>query len=179
VIDGRSSTFCGTPEYMAPELVQFRSHSLSVDVWALGVLLFEMTTGHAPFLGESRTATFSAILDYAAGARRLSFPWFYNGEAREFITELLAVDAEARPTAADLLDHPFFAAHVDWLALERRELEPPYVPKLESEYDTSNFDDYEEDDDDNGESFVTDQGGGKQPVNTGIFPGFAYNDDEW
>ena len=76
VIEGRSCTFCGTPDYMAPEFLQYKAHDLSVDVWAFGVILFEMSVGTTPFDQESMQDIFLRILDYHRGHFKLPFPIF-------------------------------------------------------------------------------------------------------
>ena len=141
VIEDRTWTFCGTPDYLAPEIVGNKGHNRSVDWWTLGVLTYEMLHGEPPFHAEDQMATFKRI-----SANRYCVQSHCSSPARDLIRRLLLPSPAMRlgmlkGGADDVLRHSF-CSHIDVSALEARKLPPPYIPHVKSLYDTSNFDDY-------------------------------------
>jgi len=136
-IDGRSYTSCGTSEYMAPEIVRYAAHTVSVDWWCLGVLIFEMLVGRTPFVAMSpqptaemeATEVFRNILSYTGSVEDLGFPWFFPRDASDWISKLLVPDPRARMSPREAFEHPFLKP-VDRDALRQRTLKPPLVPQL-------------------------------------------------
>ena len=136
-ISERSMSFCGTPEYMAPEMVQKSGHNKSVDWWALGVLLYEMLVGCSPFISNSPYETFEQIL-----TGDIHYPKHISQAAKALISQLLQRDAGrrlgSRNDAADIIAHSFFR-RLSWEALEKRTLEAPWRPRLMSPRDLTCF----------------------------------------
>ena len=138
--DDTTNTFCGTTEYLAPEvLLDEAGYTKMVDFWSLGVLVFEMCCGWSPFYAEDTQQMYKNI---AFG--KVRFPRdALSTEGRNFVKGLLNRNPRhrlgANGDAEELRLHPFFA-DVDWVALARKDLVPPFKPRLKSETDTSNFD---------------------------------------
>eukprot|EP00164_Ancoracysta_twista_P006441 GFYU01008967.1.p1 GENE.GFYU01008967.1~~GFYU01008967.1.p1 ORF type:complete len:497 (+),score=93.76 GFYU01008967.1:229-1719(+) len=134
-----STTFAGTPEYLAPEVLTGVGYGKAADWWSLGVATYEMLTGELPFLAETRAELYERVLD-----GDLTFPKHVSDEARDFVSSLLTRNPKDR--LADhkvVMHHPFFR-DVNWLNLASGCEEPPIKPVIKDEFDTSNFDGGEE-----------------------------------
>lgn len=135
-----TNTFCGTTEYLAPEvLLDEAGYTKMVDFWSLGVLVFEMCCGWSPFYAEDTQQMYKNI---AFG--KVRFPRdTLTTEGRNFVKGLLNRNPKhrlgANQDAEELKNHAFFA-DIDWIALTKKQITPPFKPKLKSETDTSNFD---------------------------------------
>jgi serum/glucocorticoid-regulated kinase 2 len=136
---GAATTFCGTPEYLAPEVLLNKGHGKAVDWWALGTLLYELLTGLPPFYNENVEIMYRQIMN-----AELTFPPHVSIEAQDLLARLLIRDPRARlgsgPSGLeDVRAHPFFGP-IDWEQLERREIPVPFVPPTARDAGLGNFD---------------------------------------
>jgi len=141
-------TFCGTPEYVAPEVILNKGHDISADYWSLGVLMFELLTGTPPFTGTDPMKTYNIILK---GIDAIDFPRNITGRARELIKKLCRDNSAERlgyqkGGIRDIQKHKWFDGF-NWEGLRTRSLSPPIMPKIQNHLDTSNFDEYPTDND--------------------------------
>uniref|UniRef100_A0A8B9TDA1 non-specific serine/threonine protein kinase n=1 Tax=Anas platyrhynchos TaxID=8839 RepID=A0A8B9TDA1_ANAPL len=135
----KAYSFCGTVEYMAPEVVNRQGHSHSADWWSYGVLMFEMLTGSLPFQGKDRKETMTLILK-----AKLGMPQFLSSEAQSLLRALFKRNPANRlgsgpDGAEEIKRHPFYST-IDWNKLYRREIKPPFKPAVGQPDDTFYFD---------------------------------------
>ncbi|XP_060703530.1 ribosomal protein S6 kinase alpha-1 isoform X1 [Hemiscyllium ocellatum] len=135
----KAYSFCGTVEYMAPEVVNRRGHTLSADWWSYGVLMFEMLTGSLPFQGKDRKETMTLILK-----AKLGMPQFLSPEAQSLLRALFKRNPANRLGAGvdgvEEIKRQLFFTNIDWNKLYRRELKPPFKPAVARPDDTFYFD---------------------------------------
>lgn len=143
----KTQTLCGTPEYLAPELVLSKGHNHAVDYWAFGILTYELICGGTPFADPDQSKIFMKIVH---SARCLSMPHGFSKDAKDMITKLLCPNQTLRlgmlrGGVQDIKGHRWFMG-VDFGKLAGKKYQSPYQPKIKSELDDSNFDAYDEDD---------------------------------
>jgi len=134
----KAHTFCGTPEYLAPEIVTGAGHDKAVDWWSLGILLYELTVGIPPFYSQNVNEMYNKIQHGV-----LRFPPFLSEACKNLIVALLNRDPTKRLGSKNDIDdvkaHPFFK-DISWEKMLKKEIEVAYKPKVKGNDDSSNFD---------------------------------------
>ncbi|XP_075039139.1 protein kinase C delta type isoform X2 [Mixophyes fleayi] len=133
--ENKASTFCGTPDYIAPEILLGHKYTFSVDWWSFGVLLYEMLIGQSPFHGDDEDELFESIR-----VDTPHFPRWITKESKDILEKLFERDPTKRlGIIGNIKLHAFFKT-INWTALEKKEVDPPFKPKVKSPGDYTNFD---------------------------------------
>uniref|UniRef100_A0A8D2JDS9 protein kinase C n=1 Tax=Varanus komodoensis TaxID=61221 RepID=A0A8D2JDS9_VARKO len=142
-----TSTFCGTPNYIAPEILRGEEYGFSVDWWALGVLMFEMMAGRSPFdiITDNPDMNTEDYLFQVILEKPIRIPRFLSVKASHVLKGFLNKDPKERLGCqlqtgfSDIKSHTFFRS-IDWDLLEKKQVTPPFQPQITDDYGLDNFD---------------------------------------
>merc|ERR1712072_306140 len=140
IIEYRTYTLCGTPEYIAPEVLLNKGHGKPVDWWTLGILSYEMIVGQPPFCDEEPMGIYQKIL-----AGKIYFPKYFDKNAKTLVKKLLTADLSKRygnlkAGPDDIIKSKWFSSYA-WDKLTAKQVPAPYKPQMKNEQDVSNFED--------------------------------------
>jgi len=137
-IDGMAHTMCGKFDYLAPEIILAKPYDHAVDLWALGVLIFEMRAGSRPFVAEKTEDLFQRIV-----LGKMKYPGHFSAPMQELLEGLLDTDMQQRTTTLGIKAHKW-CFDQDWISIYQKQTEAPFIPRVESPGDHNNYSNLDE-----------------------------------
>ena len=140
ILDNHSTnSFCGTPEYLAPEVINGIGHGKAVDWWSLGAIIYEMMTGLPPFYSKDRDKLFNNIKQ-----GNIKYPVYLSKDAVGILQAFFTLDPDKRLGSGSdgikkIKNHSFFK-NIDWEAIFNKKIKPPFIPRISSDSDTKYID---------------------------------------
>ncbi|KAL4441775.1 hypothetical protein ABPG74_008772 [Tetrahymena malaccensis] len=136
--DQGARSFCGSVAYMPPEILRNQGHGKSIDLYLLGIFIYEMLTGQPPFYGKDENTIYNNIQ-----MNQLKFPNYVSRTAKSLLIKLLSKDPRFRPTPDQIKRHPFFQG-IDWKQLAQKNVKPPKSIQINQQMYTQNEDIFED-----------------------------------
>jgi len=142
VIAGKTYTTCGTPDYFAPELIASKGHNHAVDWWTLGILTFELLSGHPPFESATPMQIYQKV---TKGINKVAFPKKCKGDQEDLVKKLCNSNPTERLPVKkggsdNIKKHEWYAkSGFDWTAMENLQMKAPYLPVVKNKKDIANF----------------------------------------
>jgi protein kinase A len=146
LIKDRTYTLCGTPEYLAPEIIKSKGYGVSVDWWSLGILIYEFTAGYSPFAGTN--SDHMQMMERIVSLK-YKMPNYFSNDLKSLVSNLLQTDLTRRygnlkNGVNDIKNHGWFKA-INWLSMYFQKVEPPFKPKISNDpADISQFDSFDD-----------------------------------
>ena len=129
----KTKTHWGTPEYLAPEIILNTGCDLNVDIWSLGILLWELIGGFTPFHSPDSKILYDNIINV-----NINWPKNADKVCKNLISKMLVFEANMRISISDIKRHQFFK-DINWKDAEQKKLYPPFIPELEDQFSLKNF----------------------------------------